>query len=144
MPRNNFTLTVPAGTYWLGDPCYSVPSDLWIPLLESCDFFNLPVGTVNGHKVYASPTAYGDGEYVGSDGYSYPVDAGLIGLVPEALVTEEPSGFSRKITVDHDFIFGYEDGTIMIDTIKIPTDLDEEEEDEVYEAEHYDDEDEDL
>lgn len=123
----NFTITVPAGTYWLGDPCYSVPDDLWLTLLNSCEFFDLPVGTVNGHKVYASPTAYGDGEYVGTDGSSYPVDSGLIGLVPEALVTEEPSGLSRKITINHNFLFGYEDGVILIDTIKIDTDPDEDE-----------------
>lgn len=129
MPQTNFTITVPAGTYWLGDPSYVVPESLWVPLLESCDFFNAPVGTAGGHTVYASGTCWGDGMYFGTDGHKYPVDAGLIGLVPEAMVTEDPGKCSRKVTIGHDFIFGYEDGTILIDDIKIPT-AEEDEEDE--------------
>ena len=134
----NFTITVPAGTYWLGDPCYAVPDADWMPLLNSCDFFNHPKGTVRGHHVYASGTRWGDGQYRGTDGHSYPVDAGLIGLVPEALVTEAPGSESRKLTIDHDFIFGYEDGTILIDDIKIFTGDDpEEDSDDDYEEGNY-------
>ena len=81
---------VPAGTYFLGDPCYAVPDELWIPLLESCDYFNIndPVGTINGYSVLGFGTRYGDGVYKDQYGNTYGVDAGLIGLVPEALALQ--------------------------------------------------------
>ncbi len=82
---------VPAGKYFLGDPCYSVPSHLWMDLLSSAEFFYTnPIGTVSTpagtFSVLAFGTAYGDGLYRGRDGYSYPVDAGLIGLTPVELI----------------------------------------------------------
>lgn len=80
--------SVPAGAYFLGDPCYAVPGELWDELLASCDFFNAPIGSVKSHQVLAFSTAFGDGDYVGSDGISYGVDSGLIGLTPLALVPE--------------------------------------------------------
>jgi len=78
-------VTMPAGKYVLGDPCYCFPQDkhnLWMKLLESCEFFQEPIGEVSGAKILGFSTAYGDGGYPGSDGFNYPVDAGLIGLVP--------------------------------------------------------------
>jgi hypothetical protein len=77
---HSMTVTVPPGVYLLADPCYAVPADLWEDLLESCNYFETPVGRVQGQQVLAFPTAYGDGSYVGSDGYTYGVDSGLIGL----------------------------------------------------------------
>jgi len=85
MEMTAVTVRVPAGAYYLGDPCYTVPNDLWMELLGTCDFFGVPVGTVGGQQVVAFRTAWGDGLYPGSDGFEYPVDAGLIGLVPLAL-----------------------------------------------------------
>jgi hypothetical protein len=81
---------VPAGTYFLGDPCYAVPDALWDALLQSCDYFqSRPIGEVNGHKVLGFNTKYGDGTYVDQDGNEFGVDAGLIGLVPEALIDKD-------------------------------------------------------
>ena len=85
MEMTAVTVRVPAGAYYLGDPCYAVPNDLWMELLGTCDFFGVPVGSAGGHQVVAFRTAWGDGLYQGSDGFQYPVDAGLIGLVPIAL-----------------------------------------------------------
>ena len=45
--------TVPAGAYFLGDPCYAVPGGAWDALLQTCDVFTTPVGTVLGHDVLA-------------------------------------------------------------------------------------------
>jgi hypothetical protein len=87
-------ITVPAGEYWLGDPCYSFhgPRDKdWLPWLEAADYSN-HVDNQNivlhakvpdtEFTVLGLSTAYGDGHYKGSDGEYYAVDAGLIGLVP--------------------------------------------------------------
>lgn len=77
------TVTVPAGRYFLGDPCYAVPGGLWMPLLESCgDFDASPVGKVGGIEVLAFSTAWGDGTYYDQFENEFPVDAGLIGLTP--------------------------------------------------------------
>ena len=82
-----WSVSVPAGTYFLGDPCYAVPSEMWDDLLASCDFFKLPVGTVRRTQVLAFGTRWGDGTYTDGEGNSYPVDAGLIGLTPIALAS---------------------------------------------------------
>lgn len=74
--------TVPPGRYVLGDPCYTFPADQWLELLVSCDHFRAGPGKAAGLEVVAFDTAYGDGTYTGSDDFDYPVDAGLIGLVP--------------------------------------------------------------
>ena len=96
---------VPKGSYVIGDPCYAVPDDDWFPLLKSCNYFEDPIGTVkNGTQsfsVLAFGTKWGDGCYRGSDGNVYPVDAGLIGLVPVEMVEE---------LADHD---GDYDGVIV-------------------------------
>jgi hypothetical protein len=83
---HSMTVTVPPGVYLLADPCYAVPADLWEDLLDSCNYFETPVGRVQGQQVLAFPTAHGDGSYAGSDGFTYGVDSGLIGLTPLALV----------------------------------------------------------
>ena len=88
---------VPAGSYVLGDPCYSFPDyDEWMELLESCNYFENPMGTISrgtdNYYVLAFSTRWGDGRYRGTDGNSYAVDAGLIGLVPvEALRSDADS-----------------------------------------------------
>ena len=92
----DFEVKVPPGKYWLGDPCYAVPSDLWMDLLNSCKFFEHPIGKVEAdgkvHEVLAFGTAYGDGVYNDQFGNEFPVDAGLIGLTPVELCKDEPFG----------------------------------------------------
>lgn len=85
---------VPAGKYFLGDPCYSVPNHLWDSLLRSCNFFKNPIGEVEGHNVLGFTTYYGDGLYRDNFENEFPVDAGLIGLVPVALM--DMVGFTKN------------------------------------------------
>ena len=85
-----WTAKVPAGSYFLGDPCYAVPSHLWNELLDSCEVFEKPVGTVSGVQVLAFGTRWGDGTFEDAQGVSYPVDAGLIGLTPISLAQQRP------------------------------------------------------
>jgi hypothetical protein len=82
-------VVVPAGKYYLCDPCYSVPDNYWMTLLQTCEFFDEPIGTItideHVYSVLGFRTAYGDGLYSDQYGNSYPVDAGLIGLTPVSL-----------------------------------------------------------
>lgn len=121
--KKEFEVEVPEGAYWLGDPCYAVRGDDWDVLLNSCNFFDNPVGEIKGFKVYASSTAYGDGVYPGLTGVEYPVDAGLIGLVPveyveQARATDTSLDGMRRITLTKPTTFWYVDGTIGITGIE--------------------------
>ena len=107
-------ITLDAGDYWLGDPCYVIKDEDWIPWLEECDFTtetNL-VGNIPGteHEAVGFATSFGDGVYPysvnGEQVFELGVDAGMIGFVPveyapkprlEALVTKVT--FSRMTTV---------------------------------------------
>jgi len=44
---------------------------------------------LRGHKFFGASTAHGDGTFYDSDGYRYGVDAGMLGIVPIALVELE-------------------------------------------------------
>jgi hypothetical protein len=128
-------VVVPAGQYVLGDPCYAVPDDDWMPLLESCNYFNNPVGhVVDGMQkffVLAFGTKWGDGCYAGSDGKEYPVDAGLIGLVPVEMVEDLESHIQNIVTFTKDTVCSYNgSGRLVFGGISIETDPEEEEEDE--------------
>lgn len=89
-------MVMPAGKYWIGDPCYIFPndgpmSDKWIELMEKSDFFNISYVELDDGKikVWAAPTVYGDGVYSGihgSDVIDFAVDAGLIGIAPQETV----------------------------------------------------------
>ena len=87
---------VPAGEYYLGDPCYFFTHDDWGKVLQSCHTFSDPIGkSPNGRPVLGFSTAHGDGVYEGSDGFAYGVDAGMIGLIPVDGITREKDEVER-------------------------------------------------
>ena len=112
---------LPAGEYYVGDPCYCFEGS-WSAVLAATDFFKNETVSFNGGFVAATNTAYGDGTYDGSDGNSYPVDAGLIGVVSVSLYeeTDPPFGMQRVI-FGEDFTVSSEDGVIKIGDILINT-----------------------
>lgn len=137
---------LPAGRYFLGDPCYTAGRDdaawqQWVDVgymrSEASDS-HIIGGTYNGHPVVASNTAYGDGEYYGSNGVSYSVDAGLIGVVPESVIRGmrlsqadlEGSGAWVEVSEPTALEFDPSDGTIYFGTVAIHTGDNEEEDDE--------------
>ena len=65
------------GKYFIGDICYALPDDKYDSIWG--DKYKYQDGVYEGFAVHG--TAYGDGEYYGSDGVSYSVDAGVIGIV---------------------------------------------------------------
>jgi hypothetical protein len=121
--------SIPAGSYVVGDPCYSVADDEWMPWLENANYRNvdlLDASTPSGHRVVAVGTAYGDGSYPGSDGFDYGVDAGLIGVVPLEYAENSGNGTWRHACSVHNFSIPFtlardEDGTIFISGLEIPT-----------------------
>lgn len=93
LDRTTDTVIVPAGRYYLTDPCYVVRDPDWLPWLEAADYKNqrtlLYASTPNGVPVFGFSTAYGDGSWTGSDGFTYAADAGLLGLVPVEYAPEK-------------------------------------------------------
>lgn len=142
MKISKVEVIVPAGKYVLGDPCYAVPEDKWMELLESCNYFENPIGTfsqytrgdTHNHYIVAFSTRWGDGCYRGTDGNSYPVDAGLIGLVPLAVCKDViRDDLSQVVTFDKPTKCSSDgEGKLRFGHITIDTDpaQDEEEEDE--------------
>ena len=89
---------LPAGRYYIGDPCYVIPDEEWHSLLEHVNYFEGDgLFEYKGCKMAVYSTAWGDGLYPGycsasNSFYSFGVDAGLLGAVPEELVSEEAKG----------------------------------------------------
>ena len=115
---------VPAGEYFLCDPCYSVPKEHWHQLLHTCDFFNRPVGTMTVdeeiYSILGFRTTSGDGIYRDQYGFSYPVDAGLIGLTP-ASIGEDPGDFGQLIKFERDIICTDNNGDLRFGKYRINT-----------------------
>ena len=87
------TAALPAGRYWVGDPCYVINGDEW-------DFFveidENGVVEFKGQEVFVVETG-GDGCWE-HNGKTYGVDAGLLAVVPAALVEE--SGNDQGVFVE--------------------------------------------
>lgn len=147
MKISKVEVEVPAGKYILGDPCYAVPDGEWMELLESCDYFNTPIGTIRRSpkqgtfnvmetfKIVAFNTRWGDGCYEGTDGCMYPVDAGLIGLVPVELLGSDVYALRDALSVIVTFdkptkCSSNGDGKLRFGSITIDTDPADEEEEE--------------
>lgn len=124
---------LPAGKYWVGDPCYAIPDPQWMPWLEAANYTENPrlliADLSGGHTAVGVGTAHGDGLYEGSDGNYYPVDAGLIGATPVAPCAKAEDITSMQLVeFSEDFEVRYEDGTIHIGHIAIDTDPEDEDE----------------
>ena len=114
-------ITLDAGDYWLGDPCYVIRDEDWMPWLEATDYTtetNL-IGEIPGtdHSAVGFQTAFGDGIYPytvnGKEVFELGVDAGLIGFVP---VEYEPrprlEGLVTKVTMRDALDVRWTDGDI--------------------------------
>lgn len=127
-----FSLELPAGTYFVGDPCYVIKdSDVWADFCEKYDEYSekyvSTVGgaVINNHPMVATGTAYGDGLYMDDDGREYSVDAGLIGLTPVELLKSLPdfeeayekgSDLGHWIDFESPVSLSYKEGVVTIES----------------------------
>lgn len=121
-----FSANLPAGRYFVGDPCYVFPDHEWFRFCNS--LFSEAVGgdgNINSFgdtPMFASCTAFGDGTYrdINSNA-SFGVDSGLLGAVPESLWNTELTddqvtklgtiiiaehAFNAHVTSDYEFHVG--------------------------------------
>lgn len=88
---DDFGTELPAGDYWVGDPCYLFEDHrLWLAWLstESTSGEDRFRGTLDGHLGEMVGTAHGDGVFYDQHGRAYGVDAGLLGAIPVAAVPD--------------------------------------------------------
>lgn len=102
-------LTVPAGKYYIGDLCYVLSDPIYETIFGKLGFWE------SGHYVekehpenffFLNHTAYGDGTYPASDGNSFSVDAGIIGICPVSMMDKDDGGgrvYTFKNSVDCHF-----------------------------------------
>lgn len=153
MPLNKDALQtaepLPAGRYWVGDPCYAFDQsagadDLWGEWLKDAwSAYDGPAGgvprindgTVRGMRIAAVGTQWGDGDYPSSEDFSCPVDAGLVGAVHESFTAAlmgggTPNGMTL-VDFPEPFWLSYEpeSGRIDIGHVSVFTGWDEDEDD---------------
>lgn len=83
--------TLPAGKYLVGDPCYAFDNRSWDIVLENGFLIKDEIGHSSrfaGRRLIGFTTAFGDGTYFDQEGREYPVDAGMIGVVPVESATQ--------------------------------------------------------
>lgn len=149
------SMTLPAGTYYVGDLCYLLEDSVYDDYV--CAFTHedeiVEIETEDGIKFLASHsnTAYGDGGYKDNLGNEYGVDAGIIGivqLVDEEMLNkakkEEASNMAKVIEFEEAFTVEYNDGVFDFGHIHIDTtgdsDEDEPEDDDWSDEDDEDDE----
>lgn len=125
---------LPAGVYFVGDPCYVFDND-WHGLLHATDTLSDGCHEYKGHKLYSHGTAYGDGCYDDQLGNCYGVDSGCLGVVPKELWENlPPQHLGLIVTFEKPFVCSYEEvnGVVVLGHIRIETDPPVEEDDDSY------------
>ena len=79
--------------FYLGDICYVLEDRVYDKIWgEKGDYADgVHTDDKSAQSFAVASTAFGDGCYLGDDGHDYPVDAGVIGLVPLELVFKKNS-----------------------------------------------------
>tara|TARA_R110000824_G_scaffold201667_3_gene385762 strand:- start:288 stop:722 length:435 start_codon:yes stop_codon:yes gene_type:complete len=140
-------MNLPAGKYWIGDPCYvldeSGPEFNWGDFCHHCfkdDGSGRANDGVQKHQeiLFAwHGTAYGDGCYIDQLGNSYGVDAGMIGCVPYEVISPYMTdkelnrlGNIYQFKLPFDSEYTEKGGVIRFGHVEIATDPENDEEDE--------------
>ena len=136
-----------AGQYWIGDPCYAIKDENWSKVIEETGCFGLEHDGLNwddglfdysGKQCFASGTAYGDGSYLDQKGNMFPVDAGLLGILPVNVCDGDYLAGGHVFEFAHSFEVFEQYGKFYFGNVIINTD-DTNDEEEYVEDEYEDD-----
>jgi hypothetical protein len=87
--------TFPPGKYYIGDLCYALQEDIYDRVFGHHGYDEgLYSSELGSFMMYGTG---GDGEFKGSDGYAYPVDAGHIGIASLACCNPEKDVYGGKV-----------------------------------------------
>ena len=115
--------SLPAGTYWLGDPSYALDDASWKVFNRACgdDGDSLrPLFTFRRTRAFVMPTLHGDGNFR-SDLGPIPVDSGRICCLPARHVCFRYAHHGHFHTFREPFDVGWNHGRFTIGTIVIDT-----------------------
>lgn len=121
------SVTLPAGTYWIGDLCYCMSDAEWDEVCAlTIDGYNVNEGKFtlkDGRQFVMFNTAYGDGEYFDDFSRSYGVDSGSIGCILASDISgaKKDAEGGHIITFAHDFVAQNDNGVIQFGHITIDT-----------------------
>lgn len=79
-------MTFPPGTYYIGDLCYALNDTLYDKVFGPKYNEGCYTSKLNPSDVFMMGDTGGDGEFKGTDGKMYPVDAGIIGIASESVL----------------------------------------------------------
>lgn len=120
------TVEVEPGWYLVGDPCYAIEDHMWMQWLEEADYdsedsAHVLVGHYGRSIAVGVPTAFGDGVFYDQEGREYPVDAGLLGLVPTYAGASPRAGMHLMFFSEKASCWRGEDGVVHLGNIAIDT-----------------------
>lgn len=122
-----------AGTYYVGDPCYCMGGQKWMEFLRA--WYRDPEAFIDGDgnsapkdnplnasvvetpegKAFIMSTGFGDGCLADSDGNTYGIDSGTIGVVQVGLVNRDDTlECTRKVYLGGPVSVVYEDGVLSL------------------------------
>lgn len=85
--------TCPPGKYYIGDLCYVLNDKIYDTIYGGRGYEDgLYMKKYSNDFFFVAGTAYGDGSYRGSDGKSFGVDAGIIGICPASCMDHDDGG----------------------------------------------------
>lgn len=136
-------ITMPAGRYYVGDLCYILHNE-WDEVCSMVLGNNHVEGAftlTDGRQFVMFSTAYGDGVYLGTDGFEYAVDSGTIGCitVPEDFMNPHPNLAQIKVYTE-EFNCKLIGGVMTFGTLAIDTDPEDEDDDDYWRNEEEDEE----
>jgi len=113
---------LPAGKYYIGDPCYVIDNAMWDQFCGGLWDTNDPIFDFDGYDVGVLQTAYGDGCYEASDGSMLGVDAGIIGAIPAVLMVQGSYDEGTEVVFDKPFsVHADADGTLHFGNFTVKT-----------------------
>jgi|SRR5690554_3500584 len=121
---------MPAGYYYVGDPCYVVADSKWPSFVDETFKHEPNKFTFQGYPCWVHGTYFGDGEYYDDFNNSYGVDSGIIGVVEIGvfMFDIEPQDITdgRIVEFKEPFEVSYGDGVFSVGHFQIDTKCDNE------------------
>jgi hypothetical protein len=85
---------LPAGEYYIGDLCYGMADEVYdVVWGNTFGYISGLYETPSRSHIFAMGSTGGDGSFPGSDGHSYSVDAGIIGIMTTNLLKGSKENF---------------------------------------------------
>lgn len=135
-------MLLPQGEWWIGDPSYVFSyegvdnlQDKWYEIRDNVDFLTVHYSELDDGKIkiWAAPTVYGNGWFIGSNGFSFPVRSGLLSVISKDTIKYLYNTvydldlyrllemFGLFIDLDHSFCVKIVDGEFSVNDIIIDT-----------------------